>query len=138
MSKPKYNQTRRDKSTLLQAWFNPEVPEEAEVLNALKHIRIKHPGLTTKAIIAYSVTFTAEKDGIEVQTPVSGTQIMKALKKILSKMDGLVAGGHMSQNDARAFIGLAESAGVNFEDLDPIARSVANNYTGFDFDEDEP
>jgi hypothetical protein len=137
MARRKLSQTRRDKSTLLQAWFNPAIPEEAEVLNALRLLQGKHPELTNKAIIAYSVMYTAEKDGIEIQLPVSGTQIMKALKKILSKMDGLVAGGHMSQHDAAAFVGLAESAGVRFEDLDPISRSVANNYTGFDFDEDE-
>lgn len=137
MARRKLKQTRRDKSILLQAWFNPTIPEEAAVLNALSEIQNKHPELTNKAIIAYSIAFTAEKDGIEVQMPVSGTQIMKALKNILSKMDGLVASGHMNRHDAAAFVDFAQEAGVKFDDLDPIARSVANNYTGFDFDEDE-
>lgn len=137
MARTKLGQTRRDKSTLLQAWFNPTIPEENEALEALRQIKKKHPELTNKMVIAYSLIHTAESDGIEIQKPVSGIQIMKALKKILSKMDSLVAGGHMTQNDAAAFVGLAESAGVKFEDLDPISRSVANNYTGFDFDEDE-
>lgn len=137
MARRKLKQTRRDKSTLLQAWFNPGIPEEAEVLTALGRIQERHPELTNKAIISYSLLHTAESDGIEVQTPVSGTQIMKALKRILSKMDNLVTTGHMTQNDAAAFVGFAQEAGVKFDDLDPISRSVARNYTGFDFDEDE-
>lgn len=137
MARRKLKQTRRDNSTLLQAWFNPANPDEAEVLIALQRIQDKHPELSNKAIIAYSIMHTAESDGIEVQTPVSGTQIMKALKRILAKMDNLVSAGHMTQNDAAAFVGFAQEAGVKFDDLDPIARSVANNYTGFDFDDEE-
>lgn len=137
MARRKLKETRRDKSILLQAWFNPGIPEEAEVLSALSRIRDKHPELTNKAVIAYSLLHTAKADGIEVQMPVSGTQIMKALKRILAKMDNLVTNGHMTQNDAAAFVGFAQEAGVKFDELDPIARSVANNYTGFDFDEDD-
>lgn len=137
MARRKLNQTRRDKSTLIQAWFNPSIPEENEALKAIDQIRLKHPELSNKAIIAYSVIYAAEKDGIEVQSPVSGTQIMKSLKSILSKLDNLVSNGHMTRQDAAQFVGFAEQAGVKFEELDSTTRSLARNYTGFDFEDED-
>lgn len=64
-------------------------------------------------------------------------QISQMFKSILQKLDGLVAGGQISRQDASDIVGMAQAQGLRFEDLDPVAQSLARNYVGFSLNDDE-
>lgn len=83
-----------------------------------------------------SILWAAENDGIEVDKPVSMTQINKMFKKIIAKMDGMVANGQITSSQATELTEMFESQ-VRFEDLDAVSRSLASNYTGFQLNQDD-
>lgn len=133
----KLQQTKRDRSIVLQMWIDPHDSTEAPVLRAMDAIRQRHPDLSTKQILMQAVIFTAEHDGIEVERPMSMIQISQMFKSILQKLDGLVTGGQISRQDATDFVQMAQDQGLKFEDLDPVAQSLARNYVGFSLNDDE-
>lgn len=133
----KLRQTKRDRSVVLQMWIDPEEPDEAPVLRAMDAIRQRHPDLSTKQILMQSVIFTAAHDGIEVERPLNMIQISQMFKSILQKLDGLVTGGQISRQDATDFVQMAQDQGLKFEDLDPVAQSLARNYVGFSLNDDD-
>lgn len=133
----KLQQTKRDRSIVLQMWIDPHDSTEGPVLRAMDAIRQRHPDLSTKQILMQAVIFTAEHDGIEVERPMSMIQISQMFKSILQKLDGLVTGGQISRQDATDFVQMAQDQGLKFEDLDPVAQSLARNYVGFSLNDDE-
>lgn len=131
------HQTVRERSQVYQMWIDPHNLDEAPVLRAIETIRQRHPDLSTKQILMQSVLFTAERDGIEVERPMNMGQIGQMFKFILQKIDGMVSMGQITRQDARAIVGVAQDQGLNFDDLDPVAQSLARNYVGFVMDDDE-
>lgn len=131
----KLKQTKRDRQQVVQAWLDPFNADEKAVLTAVERLREKH-NITTKQVIMKSILWAAENDGIEVDKPVSMTQINKMFKKIIAKMDGMVANGQITSSQATELTEMFESQ-VRFEDLDAVSRSLASNYTGFQLNQDD-
>jgi hypothetical protein len=132
----KLNTTKRDRQKVIQAWLDPNNYDENEVLKAVNRLSEKH-NMTTKAVIMKSILWAAQQDGIEVDRPVSMTQITRMFKTILGRVDNLVTTGAITNAQASELTAMFENEGVQFEDLDPVSRSLANNYTGFTLNEDE-
>lgn len=133
----KLKQRKRDRQIVLQMWIDPIDQDEAPVLRAMDTIRQRHPGLSTKQILMQSVVFAAERDGIAVEKPMSMGQISIMFKSILQKLDSLVSGGQITRQDMHGIVEIAQEAGVRFEDLDPVAKSIAGNYVGFALSDDD-
>lgn len=133
----KLKQRKRDRQVVLQMWVDPLDKDEAPVLQAMEAIRRKHPELSTKQILMQSVLFTADRDGIEVEKPMSMGQISSMFKSILQKLDGMVSGGQITRQDASDIVTMAQSQGLRFDDLDPVAKSLAQNYVGFALNDDD-
>ncbi len=131
----KLDKTKRDRQKVIQAWLDPLNGDEKAVLDAVEKLRAKH-NIPTKQIIMQSILFAAQHDGIEVNRPVSMSQITKMFKSLTAKIDNLVESGHMTSGQATQLAQMFESE-VRFEDLDPVSRSLASNYTGFVLNDDE-
>lgn len=132
----KLKETKRDRQKVIQAWLDPNNHDENEVLKAVNRLCDKH-SMTTKEVIMKSVLWAAQQDGIEVDRPVSMTQITRMFKTIIGRVDGLVSSGAMTTAQATELTAMFQDEGIQFEDLDPVSRSLANNYTGFTLNEDE-
>jgi hypothetical protein len=131
----KLKQTKRDRQQVIQAWLDPFNPDEKAVLTAVEKLREKH-SISAKQVIMKSILWAAEQDGIEVDRPVSMAQITKMFKKIMGALENMVANGQMTSAQASEISQMFESE-VRFEELDPLSRSLAGNYTGFDLNEDD-
>lgn len=138
MARPAKKQTKRNQERLVQAWFDTQNPDDKETLRVLDMLRDKYDW-TVKQTIANSLLIAAQSKGIEVDTPLTMTQINRMFKKIMTKMDKLVASGQLSAEQAARISPMFED-NLRYEDFDSIAKSLTGNYTGFqlaDDDEDE-
>lgn len=136
MARPTKKQTKRNQERLVQAWFDTQNPDDKEALRVLDMLRDKYDW-TVKQTVANSLIIAAQSKGIEVDTPLTMTQINRMFKKIMTKMDKLVASGQLSAEQAARISPMFED-NLRYEDFDAIAKSLTGNYTGFQLaDEDE-
>lgn len=132
----KLSETKREREKVIQAWLDLSNPDELRVYNAFLKLREKH-NMTTKQVIAQSILFAAEQGGIDTQKPYSMIVISEMFKNILEKIDGMVLSGNMPKSQASELVSVLGGSGIQYEDLDTTARSLASNYVGFQLEDDE-
>lgn len=132
----KLNQTKRERSKLIQAWIDTGNDDELRVLHALDKLCDKR-NINVRQAIMQSILFTAEHDQLTVEKPYSMIAISRMFKSILEKIDNMVSSGAMQHSQASDLVSAFGGSGVSYEDLDPAARSLASNYVSFNFEDDE-
>ena len=135
---------KRERELRVQAWFDPENPDEKPVADIVEKLRAVE-GLKDKAILYYALVALGQRDFPELvgglsdrnaQISVRALASLDKLAQLIDTLPSLLLNTPANQG-TRQLADAVHDLQNEFGQLDALESGVASRYQSFKFDEEE-